>query len=58
MKIVICRRAGFIYQYYEGWQQDLQGSLNIIEEVRNGNTVREVRNGTCKDFFEFREVTS
>ena len=54
----MCRRAGFVYQYYEGWQQDLQGSLKITEEIRNGNTVREVHNGTCQDFFEFREVTS
>ena len=55
-KYLICRRAGFIYQYYEGWKQDLQGALNITKETINNFVVQEVHNGTCQDFFEFRQV--
>ena len=54
----MCRRAGFIYQYYEGWRQDLQGALNITEETINNVLIKQVHNGTCQDFFEFREVAS
>lgn len=56
--IMLYRRAGFVYQYYEGWKQDLQGVLNITEEIINNNVIQQVHNGTCQDFFEFREVAS
>ena len=53
---VIFRRAGFIYQYYEGLEQDLEGELNITEEIINNNVIQQVSHGICQDYFEFREV--
>ena len=54
--LAMCRRAGFVYQYYEGLEQDLQGELNITEEIINNNVFQQVSDGMCQDFFEFREV--
>ena len=50
-----CRSNGFVYQYFNSeetnlkFTQDLEGSLGI-------KGTSEVTNGTCYDFFGFREV--
>jgi len=48
-----CRRAGYVYQYYDGIQQDLEGSLDIVPMQVDS---QEVVSGLCQDFFEFRMV--
>jgi len=48
-----CRSAGFVYQYYEVIEQDLEGSLNIVPIQPNG---QQVLSGLCVDFFEFQMV--
>ena len=53
----MCRRAGFVYQYVEGFfGQDLQGGITISTDNINNNEILTVTNGSCQDFFEFREV--
>ena len=50
----LCRKKSFVYQYFSSdlYHQDLDGSLTIND---SGSTAA-VTGGTCKDFFEFREV--
>jgi len=48
-----CRRAGFIYQYYDAIEQDLEGSLDIVTRQEDG---QEVEGGLCQDFFELQMV--
>ena len=48
MDAYLCRRNGYIYQYFE-LTQDLEGLLNITNDDA-------VIGGQCQDFFEFREV--
>ena len=52
--LCFCRRNGYIYQYFNQtlFSQELEGYLNISEQ----NNIVEVNGGSCKDFFEFREV--
>ena len=46
-----------MYQYVEGFfGQDLQGGITITTETNNNNDFITVTDGTCHDFFEFREV--
>jgi len=53
-----CRRAGFVYQYVEGFfGQDLQGGITIRKQSNENNDVTTVTDGKCNDFFEFREVS-
>ncbi|XP_065921053.1 collagen alpha-1(I) chain-like isoform X2 [Dysidea avara] len=51
------RRKGFLYQYFQVIDQELQGHLDIEEEVdhHDGILKRSVTGGKCQDFFEFRE---
>ena len=51
-----CRRAGFIYQYYEAIEQDLEGSLEIVTTQMDTTVTTNVDNGLCQDFFELRMV--
>jgi len=48
-----CRRTGFVFQYHEAIQQDLEGSLIIVP--RPGDS-QEVVSGICQDFFEIQLV--
>jgi len=51
------RRAGFVYQYVEGFfGQDIQGGITITAKPDNNNDIITVTDGKCQDFFEFREV--
>ena len=52
-----CRRAGFIYQYHDAVQQDLEGSLEIVTTEMGNIEATNVVNGICQDFFEFRMVS-
>jgi len=47
------RSAGFIYQYYDAIEQDVEGSLDIVTGQEDS---QEVVSGLCQDFFEFRMV--
>ena len=55
MGVIVRRRAGFVYQYYDALDQDLEGSLDIVDTQMG--TTQSVVNGTCQDFFEFRMVS-
>jgi len=48
-----CRRTGYVFQYYEAIEQELEGSLEIVTKQEDG---QEVLNGSCVDFFEFQMV--
>ena len=53
-----CRNKGFIYQYIQVVDQELEGHLDIKEEIDNNNGIskKSVTGGICQDFFEFCEV--
>ena len=53
-----CRRAGFIYQYFEAVEQDLEGSLEITSTQMGSTETQRVVDGICQDFFEFRMVST
>jgi len=52
------RNKGFVYQYFQVIDQELQGNLDIEEKVDRSGRIftRSVTGGNCQDFFEFREV--
>ncbi|XP_065892788.1 collagen alpha-1(IV) chain-like [Dysidea avara] len=51
------RNRGFVYQYFQVVDQELQGHLDIKEEIDNNSRIskKSVTGGNCQDFFEFRE---
>jgi len=51
----IHRNRGFVYQYFQVVDQELQGHLDIKEEI-DRISKKSVIGGNCQDFFEFREV--
>ena len=54
--LTVHRNKGFIYQYFQVVDQELQGHLNIKEEIDEISKKSTVIGGNCQDFFEFREV--
>ena len=54
--IALSRKEGYLYQYVQVLDQELQGYLDIEEEV-DVNSKKSVIGGNCQDFFEFREVS-
>ena len=54
--IVCCRRAGYVYQYYEAIEQDVEGLLEIVTTQMDTTETTSVNNGLCQDFFELRMV--
>ena len=54
--IVCCRRAGYVYQYYEAIEQDVEGVLEIVSTQIDTTETTGVDNGLCQDFFELRMV--
>ena len=54
--VCYCRRNGFLYQYYEALEQNVEGSLDIVSTPVGDDLREEVASGTCQDFFEFRMV--
>ena len=51
------RRAGYLYQYYEAIEQDLEGLLEIVTTQMDTIETTDVGNGLCQDFFELRMVS-
>ena len=56
--LLLCyRKDGFVYQYYEALEQDLEGSLEIDTSQTDTTETMSVVDGICQDFFEFRMVS-